>query len=463
MAQVNGKYGLNVNMPDMSTDMERIAADRLMMNQLLQQQQAAQSQGQLPYKVNLPQLNVNPYDIPAAPKFVPFSQSEEGKKVIEELTQKKADAELRQQKEMDAAREQLQEYLNKEKSLDLLPMAALADAWTGSNMARYFKDEKDINRQLALELQKELMKYGQAGVDTEADALTTKLKLGADEAQAESLLARQAYEAELRAKQAMFDTNIDAATRLKLAQDAKAANEELEKLRQKNRLELERLRQKGRVSDEGRQARAESRQIAKDLNSDQHYKAIPMRIKLLAIVDKYEKAVQELDSKKLAVAWGPTRTKLEGIYNEYSPAQKDANQLGALTGSDLGLIWGQMPDATSLMYALQHASGGTGKQAILDRIKAVKDALMKDQELGKQFLYNSYRNIPEAVDSIEKQDQLFKSKMNMYTEGQNKQQSPQTQGQGQQQNPKTKPMYQGGYEYRLDPVTGKYKPTGRKK
>ena len=97
------------------------------------------------------------------------------------------------------------------------------------------------------------------------------------------------------------------------------------------------------------------------------------------------------------------------IYQRFVSAQKEADELGALTGSDLKIVWGQVPDATSLRYAIESKFGGGGKQGILDAIQRAKSAVARDHEIAVSQLQNAYSGFG-ADDVISKFDKTFKER-----------------------------------------------------
>lgn len=369
------------------------------------------------FTAEVPGIKIPQFEIPPAPSYTPYSQTEEGKKVIEELTKKKQEAEERQQAEMNAARMQLQDYLGKQKAISYLPIAALVDTWTGSNLAKYYKDDEDQSKQMAMELQKELLKYGNLGVENQLDALKNQLGLGSEEARTGANLARQAYDAELRAKQAMFDTTVDAATKLKAAEEARKANKDLEEFKAKNKLELEKIKAGKKSSTEARQEKQFKLSVAEKVGNNKLFQSGPNRLKMFDILDKYENAVKDLDEIRLAA--GPTldpklqerKTEIGRIYGAYTSLQKEVDELGALTGSDIGIIWSQMPNATDWWYAGKSAMSGGGKKGILAAIRQTKEKLLQDHDIGIQQLKDTYQDVPEAMDAIDRQNKTVRSKL----------------------------------------------------
>ena len=418
MATNRSKYNLGLNVTNTDSDMERIGAEALLSNLFNMQ---TQGQG-MPTQTAAPQLepikninlqtssSFNPNQYPQMPSFTPFSQTEEGRKIIDELSQRRQQAVEKQQEEMNAAKLQLQDYLSKEKSMDLLPIAALVDTWTGSNMAKYFKDEQDKNKELALALQQEILKYGQAGVGAENQALQDRLNLGADESKQLQQLAQNKYEADLRAKAALDNAQLDAKTKLQAAEDARRAARDLEEYRWRMRKEIEGMRQRNRGDTEARQQRSEDRQIAFKLSDNENYKSENSRLKLLGLLDDYEKAVRQ---HGLSVLPGDAKTKLQGIYQRFVSAQKEADNLGALTGSDLKIVWGQMPDATSILYAGESFLGGAGATGILNAIQRAKNEIERDHNISLEKLRTSFGGLsPDADQRIDRFDQNFKRTMN---------------------------------------------------
>lgn len=424
MAINKPNYNLGLTLPNNDPEMENIGAQALLSNLLKLQTQPASPLGQAqPGQSQAPGVpsaqpepmrqfglpSPGPFDpskYPELPSFTPFSQTDQGRKVIDELSQRRQQAVDKQQEEMNAAKIQLQDYLTKEKAMDLLPIAALVDTWTGSNMAKYFKDEQDKNKELAFGLQQELLKYGQAGVGSETQALQDRLQLGAEETKQLQQLTQNKYEADLRAKAALDNAQLDAATRLRAAEEARKAARDLEEYRWKMRKEIEAMKQKGRQSQDEKYNRTEARQTAFKISDNPVYRTGSSRLKLLGILDDYENALRGSD---LSIMPSSKKTQLEGIYQRFVSAQKEADELGALTGSDLKIVWGQVPDATSLKYALESKFGGPGKQGILDSIKRAKEAIARDHDIAVGQLKNVYSGFG-ADDVIEKFDKSFKTK-----------------------------------------------------
>lgn len=427
MAYPNKPIGFGLNIPRYDSDLQRIAAERMFADGLIGPNVGVQSQEQAntpqppalpamaPYTI--PNINLPQFNAPEAPVYTPYSETEQGKKLIEELSKKRQEAEARQQEQINQAQIQLQDYLSKQKAMDLLPLAALTDTWTGSNMARYFKDEQDKNREIALELQKDLLKYGQQGITNEAEYIKDRLGAGTDEAKIGAVLAQNKYEADLKARQALYDTNLDTAAKLAIADEARKANKALEEFKAKNKLELEKIKAGKKNSTEARQERQFKLSVAEKVGSNKLFQAGPNRLKMLDILDKYENAVKDLDERRLAV--GPTldpklqerKTEIGRIYGAYTSLQKEVDELGALTGSDIGIIWSQMPNATDWWYAGKSAMSGGGKKGILDAIRKTKEKLLQDHDIGIQQLKDTYQDVPEAMDAIDRQNKTVRSKL----------------------------------------------------
>lgn len=411
MAIKKASYNLNLNLPESSQKTDELAAQALLANLLNPQAQSQEmppeQQPQEPIqRFGLPAPSqFDPSKYPEMPAFTPFSETEQGRGVIEELSKRRQQAVEKQQEEMNAAKLQLQDYLSKQKSVDFLPLAALVDTWTGSNMARYFKDDQDKNKELALALQQELLKYGQAGVTAETQALQDRLGLGSEESKQLQQLAQNKYEADLRAKAALDNAQLDAATRLRVADDARKAAMELEKFRQSEAYRRALLRKGERASTEARQQRSEDRQTAFKLVDSPEFKSENSRLKLLGILDDYEKAVREIGLK---VKPSEAKTKLQNIYQRFVSSQKEADNLGALTGSDLAIVWGQMPDATSLLYYGESFIGGGGEKGILNSISRARNEIERDHRIASEKLRTGFGGLsPDADKRIDKFDENF--------------------------------------------------------
>lgn len=426
MAYQNKPISLGLNIPSYENDLQRIAAERMFTDGFTGQNipygsdpvempQAPALPAMTPYTI--PNINLPQFNAPEAPVYTPYSETEQGKQLIDELSKRRMEAEERQREQMNQAQLQLQDYLSKQQALDVLPIAALVDTWTGSNMARYFKDEKDVNRELALELQKELLKYGQQGVTSEAEYLKDRLGAGTDEAKIGAQLAQAKYEADLRARQSLYDTNLDTASKLKIADDARKAAEALEKFKQSEAYKRAQLRAGKQGASEARQERQFKLSVAEKVGNNKLFQAGPNRLKMLDILDKYENAIKDLDELRLAA--GPTldpklqqrKTEIERIYGTYTSLQKEVDELGALTGSDIGIIWSQMPNATDWWYAGKSAMSGGGKKGILSAIRQTREKLLQDHDIGIQQLKDTYQDVPEAMEAIDRQNKTVRSKL----------------------------------------------------
>jgi hypothetical protein len=406
----------------------------------------------------------NPKEYPEPPTYTPYPESDVGRQLIEELTKRKVEAQGRQQQDLASAREKLKEYQAKQKSIDLLPLAALVDTWTGSNVARYFKEDKDQSRELALELQKEILKYGQQDVNTELEALKDRLGMGIDTDKIKSALDQNVYEANLRAKIAMDSNELDNQTKERVAQAARDAQTARDKYIAEQAYKRALLRGQKSGASEARQQKQFDLSVTDKVSNNDLYKAAPDRLKLLDIVNRYDKALEGLDPKRMASL--PTfdpelqrkKTQLEGIYKEFTSQQKEVDRLGALTNSDIGIIWGQMPDATSALYAGSTLLSGGGLPGIKQRIKDIKNKLRTDHQIAMDQLRNTYNEFPQAMEIIDRQDKTVKSKLDSASVEVNSRPS--------ETSMKTGPVnkiYQGGYEYIYDTKSKKYVPTGKRK
>lgn len=429
MAIQKKPISLGLNIPSYENDLQRIAAERMFTDGLIGPNVGAVPQPQVempqapalpamtPYTI--PNINLPQFNAPEAPVYTPYSETEQGRQLIDELSKRRMEAEERQREQMNQAQVQLQDYLSKQQALDLLPVAALVDTWTGSNMARYFKDEKDVNRELALELQKELLKYGQQGITSEAEYLKDRLGAGTDEAKIGAQLAQAKYEADLRARQSLYDTNIDTAAKLKIAEEARKAAEALEKFKQSEAFKRAQLRAGRQGAAEARQEKKDRQQAMFKLESVPEYRLAPKRENLLNVLNAYENALRSVDD--ITSIPGPKATMLSNAYNAYKIAQKEADNLGALTGPDVGIITGQVPDATSVAVNLTDAARkglatlglaqkSSAKQEILDSIERARQKILESHETSINYLRNTLPD-EEFVEPINRVDSAFKSKL----------------------------------------------------
>lgn len=161
--------------------------------------------------------------------YVPFSQSEYGQNLIDQMNQYRMNAIEKQNADIEAAKEQLKNYLNKEEKIDFSPIAALTDAWTGHNMAKYFKDDSEKNKELALELQREILKNQGNIIGSETDWAKDRMNLGYDESKTLADLLRHKYASDIQNK---------------LGISSAEAKAEQERLNRENAIELQKMKDK---------------------------------------------------------------------------------------------------------------------------------------------------------------------------------------------------------------------------
>lgn len=351
--------------------------------------------------------------------YTPFRETPQGKSLIEALGAEALKAKQARDEEMNRTRMQLQDYLTKQEGPNFLPVAALVDTWTGSNMARYFKEDQDKTKEIAAALQGELLKYSNDAVRGEQENLRAQLEQGGLDSRFGANIAGENYRSMISNDAEVIKAMEAAKNRAILEQQRRDWEEKKLGIMEEGKNRRAKLGAEKRSGDEERRARTEERAVSHEIANSEEFKSLTPRMRLLNILDEYEQAVHDAGGYQFIP--GELKSRLSSIYNRFAVLQKEADNLGALTKSDLGLVWSQIPDATSAGHAISSAAGLGGEKVIFNGIDRARQELIRDHDLAYKMLTTGRGNLSQTGDKrIEEFNKTFKDAATKSLENSNK-------------------------------------------
>lgn len=331
----------------------------------------------------------------------PYSQTPEGQATIAQYEQQQQNAIQNQQQGVQAAQNELSNYLNQEKKIDLSPIAGVIDTWTGSNLARSYQRPDKIDPRLISALQGEVLKAQGNLTEAQTQALRNRMIAGQNEANTLAQLLQSKYRIDNRPEKPENTA--------KIARDQK--NDELNVIKDITK------------SDEAKTIQGNTT-FVKALNTYRD------------LVDKY--GLQPVDSKE--------KNLLKSAYSNVKIQYKEAARLGALSGPDIGLVMEGIPDASDPRYAASSAAGlAGGAKAIIDTLDQVKNASQSEFDRSMSSLRSGFGQFG-GKDYLNKLEDNFKKASNLS--------QPKEPTKATTNKPLT--VIQNGHEYRLNPATGEY-------
>jgi hypothetical protein len=269
--------------------------------------------------------------------------TEEERQIIDRLRQQQQMALEAQAGGLKTAEQRLKEALAKPKEIDWSPLVALVDKWSGGNLMQAYQRPEDRNKQI-----------------------------------------QQLQEAVLKARGGLSDAAI------------RATEKELESInRQKEneykRANLEYTREATAAAKQNRlQAKEQERmdKLAKDIGKEKPYEFVSKSNAYVNALNTYMDLVEQY---KLQPITSDAKKLLENALAEVSIKYKEAANLGALTGPDMGIIRQALPDATSLgEYVKNKAGFGTGADGIMKVLQQAKSSVKKDVDMAIGDLTTRY-------------------------------------------------------------------------
>lgn len=275
-----------------------------------------------------------------------YLDSPAGKALLAQMDQYSKEAIAGQRQGVSDAENQLASYKQIPMQLDLSPLAQLTDSWTGSNLQKgYAKPEGIQDRVGTINALQGGLQKARSGLSTEQlQYMKDRFNIGqkSDETKAQMLIA----EAKLR--------------------EAEAAKNELANKKGTDR-ELA-VTEKIQKSDEGKQAQGLTA--------------------FVKAVDDYKKLIDQFGLQPVS---GPEQNLLKTAYSAVKIKYKEAANLGALSGPDIGLVVEGIPDATDKVTALRYAfNPAEGKKAIMDSLASVKAHSDKEFDRTMSTLQGGY-------------------------------------------------------------------------
>jgi hypothetical protein len=277
---------------------------------------------------------------------MPSMGSKPGKlSTIDMLRQQYQQSISEQKQGISEAEKRLQEYLKKPGKMDLSPLIALAEQWGGGtgNLLRAYKPPEDRKKEVE-NLQQQVLKARGGLSDTQTRALKDELMME-EKAQDRSI--------------------------------------ELSKLAQKSQeiAAMQGKKQGDKLIDLDNDA-------IKNIAKSDEAKRINGITSFMSSLNKYRDLV---DSYKLQPIGSKEQKLLQSAYSDVKLKYKEAGNLGALSGPDIGIVIEGIPDATDKMFALSSKLGvGGGYKAILDTIDQVKGMSKKEFDTNMSSLRSGF-------------------------------------------------------------------------
>jgi hypothetical protein len=312
-------------------------------NAAVNQQQVMEQAPQIQPLAQEPVQPMQPMQQPSTQGYGYAGPTEEERQIIDRLRQQQQMALEAQAGGLKTAEQRLQEALAKPKEIDWSPLVALVDKWSGGNLMQAYQRPEDRNKQI-----------------------------------------QQLQEAVLKARGGLSDAAI------------RATEKELESInRQKEneykRANLEYTREATAAAKQNRlQSKEQDRmdKLAKDIGKEKPYEFVSKSNAYVNALNTYMDLVEQY---KLQPITSDSKKLLENALAEVSIKYKEAANLGALTGPDMGIIRQALPDATSLgEYVKNKAGFGTGAKGIINVLQQAKSSVKKDVDMAIGDLTTRY-------------------------------------------------------------------------
>jgi len=293
------------------------------------------------------------------------TQDEEERQIIDRLRQQQQMALEAQAGGLKSAEQRLQEALAKPKEIDWSPLVALVDKWSGGNLMQAYQRPEDRNKQIQ-QLQEAVLKA--RGGLSDAAIRATEKELGFLNAKED-----KAY------KQANLEYTREAAAAAKQNRMMAKEQERMDK-------------------------------IATQIGKEKPYEFVS---KSNAYVNALNTYMNLVDQYKLQPITSDAKKLLENALAEVSIKYKEAANLGALTGPDMGIIRQALPDATALGEYVKNKIGfGTGADGIMKVLQQAKSSVKKDVDMAIGDLTSRYgkRGGQEYIDPLKRNfEQVYNS------------------------------------------------------
>ncbi len=315
------------------------------------------------------------------PKAAPQSLSPEIIAAMRALEQGGADNLLADQAGIASLKDRLQATMDKELPLDITPLAALTDQWSGSHLAQSYQvPETAAQRAQAVgKLQDQITSQEQGMGKDQMDGLRSKLStaIGLDntaEARGQNSIQNQAK---------VTDQNIQLAHLENEQQKLTAARLDAAKGKQ--------------LSEK------DTFQIRKDLSASEPAKVVRGVTGLVGALNEYEKLFHDQGIDPT----GPKARAMQTAYTNVTIKFKEAAQLGALSGPDMGLVNKEIADAGGFDTWFSAKTKG-GKEGIQASINQIRKGSNQDFE-------NAYANLKGISKDISAADPVLEDLQRSYT------------------------------------------------
>lgn len=234
--------------------------------------------------------------------------------------------------------------------MDISPLLALSDAWTGHNISKGYKGPQSQEEKLAIvqQLKNGILKAQQGLSDDEINMLKTKYAAMQDE----------------KWKKANFGLEKE---KLDILKNKAGKPGTLSKADQADRQNLIKTKQAENTE-----------RIVNLLDAAKNYESL---------LDKYGYQIT-----------GANRTQLESAYKDLSIKYKEAAKLGALTGPDMNLIEGVINPTTGVMASITGNTIRGGKEGAQKALGQLRENLKNDASLNMQTLRYAFPG--EATKSL---------------------------------------------------------------
>lgn len=312
-------------------------------NAAVNQQQVMEQAPQIQPLAQEPVQTMQPMQQPSMQGYGYAGPTEEERQIIDRLRQQQQMALEAQAGGLKTAEQRLQEALAKPKEIDWSPLVALVDKWSGGNLMQAYQRPEDRNKQI-----------------------------------------QQLQEAVLKARGGLSDAAI------------RATEKELESInRQKEneykRANLEYTREATAAAKQNRlQAKEQDRmdKLAKDIGKEKPYEFVTRSNAYVNALNTY---INLVDQYKLQPITGDAKKLLQNAFADLAIKYKEAANLGALTGPDMGIIEQALPNATSLgEYVKKKMGFGTGADGIIKVLQQSKSSVRKDVDMAIGDLTTRY-------------------------------------------------------------------------
>ena len=316
---------------------------------------------------------------PGTPGAVPVPETPEESAMIK-MFMARRDAAIADEKAFQGGTNAEISRLRSDNPLNLRPLAALTDTWTGSRLLPGFDRPRNNGAAIAA-LQAAIQKSKGNITDSETELLKSRMMAEDTAARDDKKYVSQAdmagalQDALNARQQSLFEQQTGLQTAKFGQQTALQGRDLASREKRANAIggALNAQKQENRIEDKATAADKLEVDRAIVLPTTQPYKQHEISNLSYNVLDKYIKAVEA------ATPWervhpGTKRDDITQAYGEYLIAQKTSDNLGVLAGPDVGILKQELPDASAYGYNTTHFGDASSsldiarkKQAALGR------------------------------------------------------------------------------------------------